>query len=286
LFNLAGIIDDHEIKISHVIRGEDHLSNMPKQILLQRALGFEEPLWAHLPLILGKDRSKLSKRGGATSVNEYKSLGYLPEAILNFMILMGWHAEDDEKEILSTKEMIEEFTLSRIQKSGAIFDKEKLDWLNGYYIRSMDKNKLAELLMPYLANISKEDAIKITALEQERLKTLGEINEKTSYLFKEPEYDIELLSWQGKQQMQDVAENLDKIIKVLDSIKPSDFNESQLSANIMPIAEKQGRGELLWPLRAALSGSKASPGPFEILAVLGKDKSIKRLKNAKKRIKL
>ena len=150
LYNLSSVIDDYEMKISHVIRGEDHISNTPKQILLQKALGFSRlPKYGHLPLILGPDRTKLSKRHGAVSISQYKKQGYLPETLLNFMALLGWNP-GTKKEIFSLDELIKEFSLERVQKGGAVFNLSRLDWLNGYYIRKMDLDELTKKCIPYL----------------------------------------------------------------------------------------------------------------------------------------
>jgi len=150
LYNLAVVIDDYKMKISHIIRGEDHLPNTPKQILLQEALGLPSVQYAHLPLILGPDKSKLSKRHGAVSLTWYKEEGYLPEAMINFLALLGWHPLDDQKEIFSLEEAIQEFSLERVQKSPAIFNLEKLDWLNGWYIRHLPLEELTKRCLPYL----------------------------------------------------------------------------------------------------------------------------------------
>ncbi len=149
LYNFAVVIDDFEMQISHVIRGEDHISNTPKQIIIGEALGFERPEFGHLPLLLGTDKSKLSKRHGVISVTKFKEEGYLPEAILNFLALLGWNPGDD-KEIFSIKELIEEFSIEKIQKGGAVFNVEKLDWINGQYIRQLDIDTLTDLCIPYL----------------------------------------------------------------------------------------------------------------------------------------
>ncbi|MCL4437633.1 glutamate--tRNA ligase, partial [Patescibacteria group bacterium] len=176
LYNFAVIIDDFEMKISHVIRGEDHLSNTPKQILIQDALGIPTPEYAHLPLILAPDRSKMSKRDIETSFLEYRENGYLPEAMLNFMVLMGWHPKED-KEIFSPEELIKEFDLSRVQKTGAVFNKEKLDWLNAFYIRNAPVEKILAYIKPRLEKSNSDESLnlaeKIINIEKDRARTLG-----------------------------------------------------------------------------------------------------------------
>lgn len=277
LYNFAVVIDDFEMEISHVIRGEDHLANTPKQILLQEALGLPRPKYAHLPLILGSDRSKMSKRHGETSVNEYRQVGYLPETLFNFMSLLGWNS-GDEKEIMNKEEIILKFSLDKVHKSGAIFDVVKLDWMNGEYIRKMDIKNLVEAAKTYLPKNSagKEYISKVLAVEQPRLKKLSEITEKTDYFFKMPDYDKNLLSWKNMAE-EEVTESLNLAKNIL--LENKDLQD--IEKFFLETAAKMGdRGRLLWPLRVALSGKKASASPFEILSVLGNDRALKRIHNA------
>jgi glutamyl-tRNA synthetase len=340
LYNFAVVIDDFEMKISHVIRGEDHISNTPKQILIQEALGFPRPEYAHLPLILGPDRAKLSKRHGAVAVAEYKKAGYLPEALINFMAFLGWNP-GTEREIYSMSSLIKEFSLERIQKGGAIFNQKRLDFLNGFYIRQRSVEKLTELCLPYLISaglikkvgnnpgspeeterlkifeeekpeykitetgegISLETLIKIVSLYQERLKKLSEISELTDFFFKDKlEYDKSLLKWK-KMTDKEIRASLDKSEKILSKIKVEEWTRENLEKSLMPEAEKfaqeisrvgdlsaealakADRGYLLWPLRVALTGKEASAGPFEIAEILGKEKTLKRIREAKEKLK-
>jgi len=278
LYNFAAAIDDVEMKISHVIRGEDHISNTPKQILIQEALKLTSPQFAHLPLILGPDKSKLSKRHGAVSIDWYKKEGYLPEAIINFMVLLGWNP-GTEKEIFSLKELIKEFSLERVQKGGAIFNLERLNWINGQYIRKMDLGELTKKCLVYLPQKTDFDyAKKIVGLEQERLKKLSEIGELTKFFFLDKlDYPVELLIWK-KMTIKQVKNNLDILEKTLS--KMSKFDQKSLERTLMSLTKKYGSGELLWPLRVALTGQKASPGPFEIAEILGKEKTLKRVQQA------
>jgi glutamyl/glutaminyl-tRNA synthetase len=320
LYNLAAVVDDYEMKISHVIRGEDHISNTPKQILIYEALGLPIPQFAHLPLILGSDKSKLSKRHGATSLTDYRQQGYLPEALINFMALLGWNPGTD-KEIFSLKELIKEFSLEKIQKGGAVFNIEKLDWFNSYYIRQMSLDKLTKLCTPYLIKSGlikpnfmteqyppacggysiKEECIitetkekldpeklkKIIGLEQERIKKLSEVGELTDFFFKEPKYKSDLLKWRGMTE-EETQESLNKLESILSEIKEKDFIAKKLEKILMAEAEKIGppageagdRGKLLWPFRVAITGRDKSPGPFEIAEILGKEKTLKRIKQA------
>lgn len=290
LYNFAVVIDDFEMKISHIIRGEEHISNTPKQILIQEALGFPQPKYAHLSLILNPDRTKLSKRHGATSVQEYKKDGYLPEALTNFMAFLGWNP-GTEKEIYSLASLSKEFSLERVQKGGAIFNIKRLDFLNGFYIRQKSIDRLTEICLPYLKEkgLIKEETVdleslkKIVAIYQERLKKVSEISELTDFFYRDKlKYDKDLLRWREMSD-KEIKSSLEKLEKILSKIKPENWTKENLENLLLPEAEKAGdRGKLLWPLRVALSGKKASAGPFEIAEILGKEKIIKRLKEAKR----
>lgn len=279
LYNLAVVIDDIEMEISHVIRGEDHVSNTPKQILLLEALGVAPPQYAHIPLILGPDKAKLSKRCGAVSISEYKEMGYLPEALLNFMVFLGWHP-GSEREIFSLEELTREFSTEKMNKSNAIFDIEKLNWFNGQYIRQMDLDELTKKCLPYFV---KKDADfnyakKIVALEQERLKKLSEIGELTEFFFVDKlDYPAELLIWK-KLSLEEVKNNLEILEETL--AKTGDFDKKTLERILAPLTKKHGVGDTLWPLRVALTGRKASPGPYEVMEVLGKERTLKRIREA------
>ncbi len=280
LYHFAVVVDDFTMQISHVIRGEDHIANTPKHILLAEALGFPLPQYAHLPLILGSDRSKLSKRHGATSVDEYRAQGYLPEALFNFMALLGWNPGGD-REIFSKEELIKEFSLEKIQKSGAVFDVKKLDWMNGEYIRRKSASELVELCKPYLGDISHipdERLEKIVALEQPRLKKLSEITEKTDYFFRAPEYDKELLRWKSMTDAQ-VGTSLERAAQIMTG-NQLPFTKENLEKVFLDAIGEGDKGALLWPLRVALTGKKASPGPFEIMEILGAEDSLKRIRVA------
>ncbi len=252
LYNFAVVVDDYEMKISHVIRGEDHISNTPKQIFIGEALGFYRPKYAHLPLILDSKRAKLSKRFAAVSVADYREQGYLPEPFLNFLGLLGWHPKED-REILMMEEMVAEFDLERVQKGGAIFNIEKLDWLNQQYIKNLSNEKLLGLLNKPVDGKN----LKIINLVKERLVKLSDYDSLTGFFFAVPEYEKELLVWKdgGLEKAKEVLEKL---------LALKELNKE----NISSLCEVFGNGPVLWPLRVALSGSKASPGPFEILEVL------------------
>jgi len=269
LYNLAAAIDDEEIKISHVIRGEDHIVNTPKQILIQEALKFNRPRYAHLPLILNPQRAKLSKRYAATSVAEYKTAGYLPETMINFLALLGWHPRE-EKEILSRDQLLKEFSLERVQRAGAVFNQEKLNWLNGQYLKKLTIEELLDKL-----NLEpNEKNKKAVLLVRDRLKTLADFGPLTNFIYKLPDYPAELLIWK---------ESGPKLtLKNMELIREAVAN----GQNMMALAEKEGKGEILWPLRAALSGQKGSPGPLEIMEVIGKEETLKRIDIAIKKLRI
>ncbi|MDO8443658.1 MAG: glutamate--tRNA ligase [Candidatus Azambacteria bacterium] len=292
LYNFAVVIDDFDMKISHVIRGEDHISNTPKQILVGQALGLPMPKFAHLPLILGSDRAKLSKREASVSVNEYREAGYLPEALLNFIAFLGWNPGTDE-EILSLKELIKKFDLNKVQKGGAVFNTEKLDWLNGCYLRKMTIDELAKKAIPFLErdnlieknNYNLEYIKKVLLLEQPRLKKLGEIGERLAFFFKPPKYEPELLIWRD-MLFKDIVFSLNVAQDAL-QLDESEFTRDNLEKILLKEAERaknKDKGRLLWPLRVALTGLKASPGPFEVLDVLGKKESLARIETAIKKL--
>ncbi|MDD4531682.1 MAG: glutamate--tRNA ligase [Candidatus Pacebacteria bacterium] len=303
LFNLTCAVDDVEMKITHVIRGEDHIPNTPKQILIIRALGFEEPEYAHLSLILGTDKKKLSKRTGKTSLIDYIDDGYLPEAIINFVAFLGWNP-GTEKEVYTMEELIKDFSIEKIQKSAAIFNIEKLDWMNGFYIRKKPLYELTQMCAPYLIkaglireialekysvvetgeDVHIEDIEKMVALYQERLKKLSEITELIDLFFrKELDYPKDLLKWKEMSDLE-LVESLKKSSEIISGI--SNFNKEKLEEELMEEANKiVNRGNLLWPLRVALSGKKNSAGPMEIAAVLGKEKTLKRIEEAINKLK-
>ena len=287
LYNFSVVIDDHEMQMTHVIRGEEHLSNTPKQIAIYEALGWTPPIFAHLPLILNPDRSKMSKRFGDVALKDFRKKGYLPEAIVNFLVYLGWHPKEKAgepiNEILTLNEIIEQFDFFRIQKGGAVFNIEKLNWINTEHIKRMPIDELTSHAMPYLREKFGETLLndiefvkKIVELHRTRIKTLAELPEMASYFFVVPNYNVELLYWQNINKEQLLA-NLDFIYNLLLNLDERLFTRQQLETLIMPEAEKRGRGGMLWPLRVALSGQKNSAGPFEIMEIIGKNESLNRL---------
>ncbi|MDP2856212.1 MAG: glutamate--tRNA ligase [bacterium] len=294
LYNFTVVIDDYNMRITHVIRGEDHISNTPKQIALYEALGWPTPVFGHLPLILDANRAKLSKRFGAVAVNEYRKDGYLPETLVNFLVFLGWHPEEKTgegaKEVLSKEELIQQFSLERVQKSGAIFNVEKLNWLNGEHIKKMPLNDFTGqavlFLIPALGEKVTKDIDylkKVLVLHQKRVKKLSELPNLVGYFFDLPDYPSELLYWQDMKKA-DLVINIDLLINSFSNLEEANFTKKQLEVILMPEAEKRGRGQLLWPLRVALSGAKNSAGPFEIMDIIGKSEILKRLKIAKEKL--
>lgn len=283
LYNFAVVIDDYEMEINYVLRGEDHLPNTPKQILIQEAFSWPRPEYAHFPLILGSDRSKMSKRHGATAVNEYKKAGYLPEALINFLVLLGWNP-GTEQEIFNMEELIKNFSIERIQSSGAVFNEEKLNWINGKYLRAIPAEELAERCRPYLQEtglLDKNTPEKLITgavkLNRERMEKFSDITALSEFLFRPPVYDKELLIWK-KMKPEDLPDVLAKIKKILTDVHDDEFKKDALDHILKGFAEGRGdTGSVFWPLRVALSGLKASPGPTEIAEVLGKEETLARL---------
>ncbi len=280
-YHLANVVDDYEMKISHVIRAEEWLSSTPKHIILYQAFGWKPPEFAHLPLILGADRSKLSKRHGATAALAFRDEGYLPEAMLNFLALLGWNS-GTEQEIFSLQELVKVFSLEAINKAGAIFNREKLDWVNGMYLRKLSIAEFTERAKPFLADAKSENVFieKVLATVQERVKRLSELPQLTHFYFKQPEYDGALLVWK-KATPEITKDRLTKLVAFyLSSEFPADEKALEEITKAFITKEQIETGETLWPMRVALSGEKASPGPFQIAVVLGKEETIARLQIA------
>ncbi|OHB21927.1 MAG: glutamate--tRNA ligase [Parcubacteria group bacterium RIFCSPLOWO2_01_FULL_48_18] len=282
LYNFSVVVDDFEMQISHVIRGEEHLPNTPKQILIQQALKMPMPAYAHLPLILAPDKSKMSKRVGLFNIADYREQGYLPEAVLNFLVLLGWHPEDNQ-EMFAADGLVEKFSLERIQKAGAIFNAQKFDWINGEYIRKLNNAALLEYLRPLIEKREwlKDDAfhLKVIAIEKERIKRLSDFLEMAGFFYQLPEYGSKMLQWKNTPA-DETAANLRLTVEELEKVSETEFIKGRLERILVPLAEETGRGELYWPLRVSLSGKEASPGPFEIMEILGKEESTRRIRIA------
>jgi nondiscriminating glutamyl-tRNA synthetase len=275
-YHLAVVVDDHLMGITHIIRGEEWLPSTPKHILLYSAFGWESPQHVHLPLLLSPSKKKLSKRDGDVAVKDFLAQGYLPQALINFVALLGWNPKT-EQELFTLDELIEQFDVAKTNKSGAIFDLEKLDWLNGAYIRQLSLSELRQYTKPYLEaagfkleNYPTEFIEAVLKLEQERLKKLSEIGERVAYFFNEPEYDSEILVWK-KSNREDTQKNLQAVYSKLQEIDANNFQQQFLETEIKNYLQQNniGTGDALWPLRVALSGLSASPSPFEIMGAFG-----------------
>ncbi len=280
-YNFAVVVDDLTMGITHVIRGDDHVNNTPRQILIYEALDATPPVFAHVPMILGQDRARLSKRHGATSVLAYRDAGYLPEAMVNYLVRLGWSYGDQE--IFSKEELIEKFSLENIGKSASIFDPEKLLWLNSHYIKEYDPARLAELLLPFLKEKdykipSRDYLVRAIVTLQPRAKTLAEMADMMDfYLLEEIEYNPKAAKKFLKPAMVPVFEDLINKLKAL-----SEFTEESLEKVFRATSEELGvkLGKIAQPVRVALTGRTASPGLFEIIDILGKNKTIARLEAA------
>ena len=292
-YHLANIIDDHFMKISHVMRAEEWISSTPRHVLLYRAFGWQPPHFAHLPMILGSDKSKLSKRHGATAINEYSENGYLPEALVNFLSLLGWSL-DDKTEIMSRDEIIKNFTIERVSKTAAVFNMDKLEWMNGVYIRNLTSDEFAlrclpfaeKLLPPQVKRPIDVDYLKLIApLIQERAKTLGEAPSLVDFFFLDIlEYDVALL--QGKLEKVQALTILNNSISSLDNIK--EWTTESLEADIRPLTDKIGvkAGLFFGVLRVAITGRTASPPLFQTMEVLGRSRCMKRMQSAVEKLEL
>jgi len=289
-YNLAHLVDDHDMEITHVIRGEEFISSMPKYVALHEAFGWNIPQYAHLPLLLNKSKAKLSKREGEMAVYDFLDRGYLKEAILNFVLLLGWHPSNSDQEIFTMEEIIKEFKLEDVQKAGAIFDIQKLDWMNREYIKKMPIQTLLERVKAYGerdqsfkiegGKLREERISKILELEQPRLTTFSELPQIFMMFNAMPRYEAALLKWRNMTE-KEIKKSLETSKSILESFSEIDFTKENLERMLLEKAEAMGdRGSLLWPLRVALTGKKASPGPFEIMSILDKKESIKRVNKA------
>jgi len=286
-YHLAAVVDDHLMEISHIMRGEEWIPSTPKHVLLYAAFGWPMPTVAHLPTIQNKDRTKLSKRQGDVAAEDFLAAGYLPAAIVNFVALLGWHPGAGEtEEIFSMADLIERFSLEHIHKAGAIFSQEKLNWINSHYIRALPIAELARLCQPYLEPLlaaQPQDASyveRVIKLEQERMEKLSDIAQLTEYFLTDTlTYPTELLVWK-KSTVADTLRWLSAVQTALTAV--DDWSQAGLEQYLRQWITEQGasNGDVLWPLRAALTGRDKSPNPFEVAGVLGKQRSLARIATA------
>ncbi|MFI5271668.1 MAG: glutamate--tRNA ligase [Ktedonobacterales bacterium] len=302
-YNFANIVDDHLMEITHVIRGEEYISSAPSYAQVYRAFGWDEPEVVHVGLVLAPDRSKLSKRHGALPLLEYRAMGYLPEALVNYLVLLGW-SYDDSREFFTPEELVRIFTLDRIGTSPSIFDKGRLEWFNGHYLRAMTPPQLAAAAQPFLAaglpdvahaNLDREYVERVLTLDRERLKTLAQAPEIAGFFFvAQPEYDVNLLL--GKQlDAARARDTLDALIPVLAGLR--DWTHEALLAALDAFVVAHGfvrtkadgsevpdRGPVFMLVRVAVSGRKETPGLPETLEVLGSARTLKRLRAAREKL--
>lgn len=289
LFHLAVVVDDFEMGITHIIRGEDHISNTPRQILIQEAIGAPKPNYAHIPLILDKDRSKLSKRkhGERVSLSHYVKKGYLSTAIVNYLSLLGWNPGTPQ-EIFTIPELIRQFDIGKIQKGGAIFNVEKLNWVNKEHMKMLLADEIVNEFQKIISRHYQADIVfvkKLLPVIQDRVSVFGDIEDmiearELDYFFKKPEYEIASLKWKGDTDIEISKTHLNYILSALVAISEESFTIDNLRSVLFGYAEQKGKGSVLWPLRFALSGKDKSPDPFVLMSVFGKKETIDRVKTA------
>lgn len=282
-YHLASVIDDHEANITDVIRGEEWIPSTPKHLALYSAFGWEPPAFAHMPHINGPDGTKLSKRHGDTAILDYREKGYLPEAMFNFLALLGWN-DGTEKEIFTKNELVRAFDLGRVGKSPAVFDVAKLDWINGQYIRKMGDGELVKLLRESYKKEKITGASnfeKIVAVEKSRLSKLTDLFSETEYFLTEPKYDQSILVFK-KGSKEGAKRGLVLVIARLTELKKKELSIGDYEEMLAKAAAGSdlSNGDIYWPVRVALSGREKSPSPAELLWVLGSEESEKRLASA------
>lgn len=277
VYMVAVVVDDHDMGITHVLRGDDHLPNTPKQILLYEALGYDTPQFGHVPLILGADKKRLSKRHGATSVGEYRERGYLPEALFNYLALLGWSPGDD-REMMTRDELVEAFEVTRLLKKSSVFDEEKLRWLNGKYIRLLEDAEILERLRPFIPadrkDIPDEYLLRVIPLMKERMFFLPDLFANGSYFFEDPaDFDEAAVA---KHWKADIVAYLRELIP---DLLASDFRVATLEQLVRAKAEAAGlsAGRLIHPLRLAVTGGTSSPSLFAMMEVIGKETCERRM---------
>jgi glutamyl-tRNA synthetase len=281
LYNFAVAVDDAEMGITEVVRGDDHLSNTPKQLLVLRALGHEPPRYAHLPLLHGPDGKKLSKRHGAASVQELRDAGYLPAAVRNYLALLGWGTDDDTT-LMSTEELIRRFEVTDVGRSAAIFDEKKLRWLNGRFMREMPLDEYTLAVARHLGREPDERLREACAIVQDKAQTLAEIWPLIGFLY-EPPVDDEK-AW-AKVMKEGTGEMLDAAAEALAAVEP--FTPESIEGALAPLLDRFDvkPGRLYQPLRVAITGTSVSPGIFESLATLGRGESLKRIRESSERLR-
>ena len=287
-YHFAVVVDDHLMQISHIFRGEEWIPSSPKHVLLYKFFDWKIPKFVHLPNVLGENKKKLSKRQGDVSVESFIKKGYLPEALINFLALLGWNPKSNQ-EVMNRKELIEKFALNGLHKAGAIFNYKKLDWTNSQYLKNQTDQELLELadkhIQKYLTKnkleIDQEKLLKIIKTEKSRIKNLSEIIENFDIYFKDVQYDKNMLVWKDMKN-EEIKKALEIDLELISTVDLS--NPDIFQKNVLAIIG-EARGEHLWPMRVALSGQEKSPSPFELVWILGKEESEKRIKKAIEKLK-
>ena len=287
LYHLTVVVDDIDMNITHIIRGEDHITSTPRQILIIEALEGFVPIYAHIPFIIGEDKKKLGKRHGATSYEEFEKLGYVPEAFINYLALLGWNpGEGSEQEFFTMEDLIQNFSLEKVNNSPAMFSYEKLNNLNKKHLLKMDKKDYKKKVFEFLSEEMKEKfegeigekIIELVVRDRiEKFSDLIEMEEKgeLGYYFSQPEYELEKLFWKEENDLSVLGARMQKCIEILNSVK--DFSAEKIKEALWDYSTEEGRGSILWPLRYALSGKDKSPDPFVLSEILGGEETIKRL---------
>lgn len=284
-YHLASAVDDHAMKVSHILRSEEWLPSTPKHILIHEAFGWEAPQFGHLSLILGKDRSKLSKRHGATSVKDFRNQGYLPEAILNYIVLLGWNPKTEE-EFFTLQDLETRFDIEGVNKSGAVFDQDRLNYFNRHYIATCANDRLYDLIKDYpcIKDKAKENVIKAIDLVKPRMDRLNQFDELTGFLFNKPEIQVDDLIFK-KSTRQSALKGLE--IAEKEMAKSESLDPEELKKAFEKAVERNmiTNGDLFWTLRYALTGEKKSPPPEQIIAIIGREDAFSRIEKAKELLK-
>ncbi len=293
LFHLAVVIDDHDEGVTHVIRAEEHIANTPRQILLHEALGWQIPAYAHLPLVLAADKQKLSKRKGALPMTEYSQEGYLPEAVFNCIAMIGWNPADpgSEQELFSKEELIQRFDFARMQKGGAVFNIDKLNWFNREYIKQLSSEAFWQHATPFVPEQYHSHPMlkKLEQLFRDHIEKFSDIKKmfddgEVGYFFGDPVAEKDMVVWKA---LKDDAQGLEKTknylrhaVSLLEAVSEDDWNYQNIKTALTGYAEQEGKGNVLWPMRVALSGQEKSPDPFELASLLGKEITMARIQQA------
>lgn len=287
VFHLVNVIDDSEMGMTHVIRGEDHISNTPRQILIYEAIGAKVPFFAHIPLLLAPDRSKLSKRHGALAMTEYREEGYLPEALVNYMAMLGWHPKDD-REVMSLEEITHEFSLERVQKGSAIFDIEKLKWFNRQYILKLGDQKFANEITHFVPEwLSADETLlaKLSPIMRDKISVFSEVKKlfaeggELAFTHKLADYESDKLLWKKSPDKEIALRHLRSVFATIKDFG-GDWSIENIKSSIWSYVEVNGKGDVLWPFRYALTAQERSPDPFISAFILGKNETVFRIETA------